>query len=89
MAETRNAIENPVDASEAASLLEDAKEVYVAKGRKVLHFDLVAKDGGADDGEVAALIVSRWGKLRAPALRVGATLVVGYNEEMLAELIGA
>lgn len=87
VAETRNARKNPVDASGAASLLGGTTEVYVAKSRKFLHFDLAA-EGGASHDEVAAQIVSRWGKLRAPALRLGSTLAVGYNEEMLTEVVG-
>ena len=87
MAETRDARKSPVDASEAISLLEGATEVYVAKSRKFLHFDLAA-GGGASDYEVAAQIVSRWGKLRAPTLRAGSTLAVGYNEDMLTEVVG-
>ena len=87
MAETRDAWKSPVDASEAVSLLEGATEVYVAKSRKFLRFDLAAK-GAASDDEVVAQIVSRWGKLRAPTLRVGSTLAVGYNEEMLTEVVG-
>lgn len=87
MAETRNASKSPVDASEAVSLLGGATDVYVAKPRKFLHFDLAA-EGGASHDEVAAQIVSRWGRLRAPALRVGSILAVGFNEEMLTEVVG-
>ena len=40
------------------------------------------------DGELVRLMVSRWGKLRAPTLKVGTTLVVGYNRDMLASVFG-
>ena len=59
----------------------------MAKSRKFLHFNLAA-EGATSGDEVAAQILSRWGRLRAPALRVGSTLAVGYNEEMLTELLG-
>ena len=77
-----------MDASEAVALLEGVAEVYVAKSRKFLHFDLAASAGASDEEEVVAQIVSRWGRLRAPALRIGSTLAVGYSEEMLTAVFG-
>ncbi|MYI45689.1 MAG: hypothetical protein F4123_04815 [Gemmatimonadetes bacterium] len=60
-------------------------ELCVAKGRKVVRVDLSADDRPPDD-ELAKLMVSRWGKLRAPTMKVGTTLVVGFNREMLASV---
>ena len=74
-------------ADEALTLLEGMTELCVAKGRKVVRVDLSAEDRPAND-ELARLMVSRWGKLRAPTLRVGTTLVVGFNREMLASVFG-
>ena len=74
-------------ADEALALLEGMTELRVAKGRKVVRVDLSADDRPADD-ELARLMVSRWGKLRAPTLKVGTTLVVGFNREMLASVFG-
>jgi len=53
----------------------------VAKGKKVLHFDL-SKDPPSKE-ELLALLLGRSGTLRAPALRFGGTLVVGYNPSVL------
>lgn len=58
-------------------------ELRVARGKKVVKVDLSAADRPPDD-ELVKLMVSRWGKLRAPTLRVGTTLVVGFNRDMLA-----
>lgn len=58
-------------------------DLYVAKGKKTLHFDL-ANDRPADD-EILAVIIGRSGKLRAPALRQGTTFIVGYNGDILPE----
>ena len=74
-------------ADEALTLLEGMSELCVAKGGKVVRVDLSADDRPADD-ELAKLMVSRWGKLRAPTMKVGATLVVGFNREMLASVFG-
>ncbi len=62
-------------------------ELCVAKGRKIVRVDLSADDRPPDD-ELAKLMVSRWGKLRAPTMKVGTTLVVGFNREMLASVFG-
>ncbi len=72
---------------EALALLDGVAELRVAKGRKVVEVDLTAGDRPADS-ELVDMMVSRWGKLRAPALRVGATFVVGYNQDILASVFG-
>lgn len=58
----------------------------VAKGRKILSFDL-KKDRPSDE-EILELILGRSGALRAPSLRVGDTFVVGYNADLLDEVFG-
>ncbi|MDE2761320.1 MAG: hypothetical protein OXQ94_18845 [Gemmatimonadota bacterium] len=74
-------------ADEAVTLLEGMTELCVARGRKVVRVDLSAADRPPDD-ELVRLMVSRWGRLRAPAMRVGTTLVVGFNRDMLASVFG-
>ena len=74
-------------ASEALSLLDGMTELCVAKGRKLVRVDLTADDRPADD-DLAGMMISRWGKLRAPAMRVGTTFVVGFNRDMLATVFG-
>ncbi len=56
-------------------------DLYVAKGKKTVHFDL-ANDRPTDD-EILGLIMGRSGKLRAPAIRKGSVLVVGFNPDIL------
>ncbi len=69
------------------SLLEGMTELCVAKGKKVVRVDLSSEDRPPDN-ELVAMMVSRWGKLRAPAMRVGTTFVVGYNRDILASVFG-
>ena len=57
------------------------KRLRVAKGSKVLEFDL-SGDGLSDSG-LLGLLLGRSGKLRAPTIRTGDTLLVGYNLELL------
>ncbi len=83
----RSASKEPVRADEALTLLDGMTELRVAKGKKVVQVDLSAPDRPPDD-ELVKLMVSRWGKLRAPTLKVGTTLVVGHNREMLTAVFG-
>jgi len=62
------------------------KQVYAAKGKKVVHFDL-KKDRPGDD-ELAKVLLGPTGNLRAPALRIGKTLVVGFDEETYRKVLG-
>ena len=65
---------------DAEALLADAETLYVAKGRK--QTELQASDPGAAD-----LMLGPTGNLRAPVVRVGATLIVGYHEEALNQVL--
>ena len=62
------------------------EDLYVAKGRKTLHFDL--KNDRPADEEILAVILGRSGTLRAPTLRRGSTFIVGYNDGILEEGLG-
>jgi len=60
------------------------KELYVGKGKKLVHVNL---KNDYDEDEVAGMILGRSGTLRAPVLRVGRKLIVGFNEEALGEVL--
>ena len=66
----------------ARELLKDADQIYVAKGKNVLHFDLTK----ASADEVVPLMLGPTGNLRAPTLRQGRTLIVGFNKETYEKL---
>lgn len=61
-----------------------ATTVFVAKGKKVEKF---LPKGRADAGAVAAML-GPTGNLRAPCLRVGKTVIVGFNEDLYAQIFG-
>ncbi len=69
------------------SLLEGMTELCVARGKKVVRVDLSSEDR-PPDSQLVRMMVSRWGKLRAPAMRIGTTFVVGYNQDILASVLG-
>ena len=77
----QSATKEPVAGTAALALLEDATELFVAQGQRVLRFDLVAQRPA--DEELLSLLLGRSGKLRAPAFRYGTRLIVGYNQALL------
>ncbi len=68
---------------EAADLAKQASKVIVAKGRKVTKFA-----GGKAGKDVIEAMLGPTGNLRAPTLRKGKTVVVGFNEEVFARIFG-
>ena len=44
----------------------------------------LSSDARPTDDELLGMMMGRGGKLRAPTLKVGTRLVVGYNQDMLA-----
>ena len=65
----------------ALSVLDGVERLHVARGNKVLHFDL-PHDRPAN-ADLLGMLLGRSGKLRAPTIRTGATLLVGYNSDLL------
>ena len=60
-------------------------KLRAAKGKKVVAVDL--KKDGLSEEELLKLVLGPTGNLRAPTLRVGKTLVVGFNEEMYNDIL--
>jgi arsenate reductase-like glutaredoxin family protein len=69
--------------AEALAMARGAREVIALRGRSVQRFALA--DRPTDDG-LAAVLLGRAETLRAPALRVGDRLVIGFGDEVFAEL---
>ncbi len=80
-----DAKKNRIDRSEALKMAGKADEIYSMKGKKIVRLDL--KKTKADDEEIASLMMGPTGNLRAPTLRKGKTIVVGFNEEQYIELL--
>ena len=77
----QSAGKEPVEGEDALQLLEGISDLYIAKGKQILHFDIEAER--PSDSELLALLLGRSGKLRAPAIRQGSRFVVGCNQEIL------
>jgi arsenate reductase-like glutaredoxin family protein len=85
VAARQDARKDPVGASKALALLDDVDEVYATRGRQVVHLDL--RKSTPDRATLEGLLLGRSGTLRAPALRRGRTLIVGFDEETYRRLL--
>ena len=63
-------------------VLVQADTVYVASGQKTLSF----KPDSSNRDELIKKATGRTGNLRAPALRIGNDLYIGYNAAMYEDL---
>jgi arsenate reductase-like glutaredoxin family protein len=84
--ETVDATKTRFSAAEALALLDGIDTLVAAKGKKIETFDL--KNDRPDDATLLARLMGPTGNLRAPTARVGRTLVVGFNEEVYAQVLG-
>jgi arsenate reductase-like glutaredoxin family protein len=73
-------------AKEALGLLREVDEIYASKGKQVLHVDLRKEKPG--EAALKGLLLGPTGNLRAPTLRRGRTLIVGFDEATYARLFG-
>ena len=69
----------------ALVLARESDEVIAMRGKKVIRLRIA--DRPSDD-ELAAVILGPTGNLRAPAIRMGRMLVIGFHLEVFAELFG-
>lgn len=68
----------------AWELLKGAQEIIVGRGKKYLSF----KPSEAAKPEILANCLGRTGNLRAPALKIGKMIIIGFNEDMYAKYLG-
>jgi arsenate reductase-like glutaredoxin family protein len=67
-------------------VLKGVEQLYVAKGKKVVHVDLARATPPRT--ELLGLLLGPTGNLRAPTLRKGRTLLVGFDEATYTRLLG-
>lgn len=79
MKEQVNAGRERLGAAEALALARSVTRVVVARGKRVVEFDM--KRAPPDDATLLAHLLGPTGRLRAPAVRRGRTLLVGFSEE--------
>ena len=69
----------------ALGVLKDVDEIYAVKGKQIVHVDL--RRARPSQTELAALVLGPTGSLRAPTLRRGRTLIVGFDEATYRKLL--
>ena len=86
MGERTDATKERKGRDEALALARSADRVVVARGKKVVSFDM--RKEPPDDDTLAAHLLGPTGNLRAPALRRGKTLLVGFSEDAYRQVLG-
>lgn len=73
-----------LQAADAEALLKGASKLVAMKGKKVEEF----AGGARTTDEAVQAMLGPTGNLRAPTIRTGKTLLVGFNEEVFTEQFG-
>lgn len=71
-------------AAEAVALAKSVRVIHIAKGKKLVTFDM--KKNAPDEGTLLTHLLGPTGNLRAPTIKKGGTLYVGFSEEAYREL---
>lgn len=85
------AVQQTVDAKaklgrdDALRLASDASTIIIVKNKKVLTFSI--KKNRPDDDALLAQMLGPTGNLRAPTIRMGKTLLVGFDEQTYRALL--
>ena len=69
---------------EALALAQSVDEILSLRGKKVVRVDLRARPGRE---EILAALLGPSGNLRAPTVRQGRTLIVGFTPEAYASVV--
>jgi len=70
----------------ALKVLAGVDELYVTKGKRVIHVNLKSEKPPAS--ALRELLLGPTGNLRAPTLRKGRTLLVGFDEATYGRVLG-
>ncbi|MBX3442076.1 MAG: hypothetical protein KF774_06695 [Planctomyces sp.] len=84
-AEIVNASKQPILPPEALRIAQGVDRILAAKGKKIV--ELNVKRDGVTSEDVAANLIGPSGKLRAPTVRRGRTLLVGFHPESFDEAL--
>ena len=83
--ETVDAKKNLISAAQALALAREVDEIVATRGRQVIRMDLRKEKPDAET--LKKLLIGPSGNLRAPTLRIGRTLLVGFDEETYRKLL--
>ena len=72
-----------IESDDAWNLMTASDKIVVGRGKKVVVYD-PNKD---DKNEILKVCLGRTGNLRAPTLKIGKLLIVGFNDDMYAQYV--
>ncbi len=72
--------------ADALELVNQVNDLYVTRGTKVIHINL--KKERPDDETLLGLLIGPSGKLRAPTLKIGKTMIVGFDLATYEKVVG-
>jgi hypothetical protein len=75
-----------IKGDQALGVLAGVDQLYAAKGKRVVHVDL--RKSKPDRAALLGLLLGPTGNLRAPTLRKGRTLLVGFDESTYRRVLG-
>ena len=70
----------------ALALARQVDEIYASRGKKVVHLDM--RRDRPDTATLRKLLIGPSGNLRAPTLRIGRTLLVGFDPDSYRKVLG-
>ena len=73
-----DARKTPLVEKDALRLIAGANDLYVTRGTKVIHINLTSER--PDDETLLGLLIGPSGKLRAPTIKIGTTVIVGFDQ---------
>jgi len=68
------------------ALLKGMTKMFVAKGKKVTEVDL--KKDRPEDAALTKLMLGPTGNLRAPTIKVGKTVLIGFHPDTYEDIFG-
>src|SRR5690349_11366125 len=83
VAERIDARKERIGPAAALRLARSVRHLFVARGKKLVQFDMQANPPA--DAELKQHLIGPSGNLRAPTVRVGDRLFVGFNPDEFAE----
>jgi len=87
MSEMVDARKERYEGADALALLDGIETLIAARGKSLVTFEL--KKVRPDDDVLLFHLLGPSGNLRAPTVRIGRTLVVGFNEEAYRKVLGS
>ncbi len=83
--DTVNARKESIEPDAAFSMLQQIDQLHVVRGSKV--YDFTLSNLPAQRAELEPFIIGRSGSLRAPTVRVGRTMIVGFERQLFERVL--